>query len=118
MSGTKVLWGQIIAIGLILLLSLWAATEWTAWRLDWQSQLGHPWCRLFGWPIYSPPSFFGWWLVFDAYAPRIFLTGAGIFVSGAAGAIGLAFTLSIARAQEARHVTTYGSARWALSDDV
>jgi len=118
MSGTKVLWGQIIAIGVILLLSLWAATEWTAWRLDWQPQLGHPWGHLFGWPIYSPPSFFGWWLVFDAYAPKIFLGGAGIFVSGAGVAIVLAIALSIARAREARHVTTYGSARWALTGDV
>jgi len=118
MSGTKVLWGQIIAIGVILLLSLWAATEWTAWRLDWQPELGTPWGRLFGWPIYSPLSFFGWWLVFDAYAPKIFLQGAGLFVSGAGVAIVLAFALSIARAREARHVTTYGSARWALTEDV
>ena len=118
MTGTKVLWAQIIAIAVILLLALWAATEWTAWRLAWQPELGRPWLRLFGWPVYPPPAFFGWWLVFDAYAPKIFLAGAGIVVSGAGITIVLAIGLSIARAREARHVTTYGSARWAGPDDV
>jgi type IV secretion system protein VirD4 len=118
MTGTKVLWAQIIAIALILLSATWAATEWTAWRLAWQPELGRPWLRVLGWPVYPPPAFFGWWLVFDAYAPKIFLQGAGVVVSGAGIAIVLAIGLSIARAREARHVTTYGSARWALADDV
>jgi len=118
MTGTKVLWGQIFAITLILLLTTWTATEWTAWRLGFQSGLGQPWLRLLGWPIYSPLAVFGWWLVYDAYAPKIFLTGAGIVVSGAGVAIVLAIGLSIARAREARQVTTYGSARWAGPEDV
>lgn len=33
MSGTKILWGQVIVVGLIVLLAIWGATEWTAWRL-------------------------------------------------------------------------------------
>jgi len=33
MSGTKILWGQVIVVGLIVLLGIWGATEWTAWRL-------------------------------------------------------------------------------------
>ncbi|HEX4179425.1 MAG TPA: conjugal transfer protein TraG [Caulobacteraceae bacterium] len=118
MSGTKVLWGQIFAIALILLLATGTATEWTAWRLAWQPELGRPWLRLGPWPIYPPAAFFGWWLVFDAYAPKIFVEGAGIVITGAAIAVMLAIGLSIERAREARHVTTYGSARWAVEREV
>jgi type IV secretion system protein VirD4 len=29
MSGTKILWGQVIVVGLIVLLAIWGATECT-----------------------------------------------------------------------------------------
>jgi type IV secretory pathway TraG/TraD family ATPase VirD4 len=72
MTGTKILWGQIIIVSLIVLTTTWAATQWTALRLGFQPQLGTPWFELFGWPIYHPPAFFWWWYAFDAYAPPIF----------------------------------------------
>ena len=48
MSGTKILWGQIIIVFAIVLTTTWAATEWTAWRLGFQPQLGAPWFELAG----------------------------------------------------------------------
>jgi type IV secretion system protein VirD4 len=39
-SGTKILWGQILIVFLIVLLTTWAATQWTAYRLGFQPQLG------------------------------------------------------------------------------
>ena len=42
MSATKILWGQLIVVGLIALAFVWAATQWTAWKLGYQPQLGHP----------------------------------------------------------------------------
>ena len=30
MSATKILWGQLFAVGLVVLAFVWAATEWTA----------------------------------------------------------------------------------------
>ena len=113
MSATKILWGQILIIGLIALGFVWAATEWTAWRLAFQPGLGAPWFRLFGWPIYAPPAFFWWWFAFDAYAPRVFLAGAGIAAAGGFVCVVVAIALSVWRAREAKDVTTYGSARWA-----
>lgn len=50
MSGTKILWGQIFIVGLIVHSAIWAATQWTAWRLGFQAQLGTPWFDLAGWP--------------------------------------------------------------------
>ena len=118
MSGTKVMWGQLAAVFAIILIGAWAATEWTAWRLAFQPQLGHPWLTVAGWPLYPPPAFFWWWFAFDAYAPRIFLEGAAIAVTGGLLAIVVAMGMSIWRARESGSVTTYGSARWAKTREV
>ena len=40
MSGTKILWGQILTVFAIVLVTTWGATEWVAWRLGYQPQLG------------------------------------------------------------------------------
>ncbi|WP_421931790.1 conjugal transfer protein TraG [Phenylobacterium sp.] len=118
MSGTKVMWGQLAIVFAIVLAAIWAATEWTALRLGFQPQLGAPWFTVQGWPVYPPPAFFWWWFAFDAYAPRVFLEGAAIAVSGGMAAIVAALGLSIWRAREAHNVTTYGSARWARRAEV
>jgi type IV secretion system protein VirD4 len=112
-SATRILWGQIVIVLLIVLVAIWAATQWTAWRLGFQPQLGHPWFHLWpGMPVYVPPAFFWWWLLYDTYAPRIFLEGACIAASGGFLSAATAFALSIWRARD-RAVETYGSARWA-----
>ena len=118
MSAAKILWGQILAVALIILGTTWIATEWTAWRLGFQAQLGEPWFILFGWPVYYPPSFFLWWYFYDAYAPSIFVEGAVIAASGGFIAIAVAISMSVWRAREATNVDTYGSARWARTEEV
>ena len=113
MSATKILWGQVIAVLLIVLIAIWSATQWTAAALAYQPELGSPWFLLGDWPVYPPPAFFWWWFAFDAYAPEIFRTGAYIAVSGGFAAIVFAIGMSVWRAREARNAETYGSARWA-----
>ncbi len=118
MSATKILWGQLLFVSLVVLAFLWVATEWTAWRLAFQPQLGPAWFMIRQWPIYQPVAFFVWWFRFDAYAPTIFMQGACIAASGGLAAIAVAIALSVWRAQEAQHVTTYGSARWADTREI
>ncbi|MGH6991098.1 MAG: IncP-type conjugal transfer protein TraG, partial [Stellaceae bacterium] len=113
MNATKILWGQTVGVGAVVLAFLWAATEWTAWRLAFQPQLGHPWFELLGWPIYHPPAFFWWWFAYDAYAHHIFVVGGFIAAAGGIAAIMVAVAMSVWRAREVKNVTTYGSARWA-----
>jgi type IV secretion system protein VirD4 len=57
MSATKILWGQIITVFLIVLAGVWGATQWTAAALAYQPELGPPWFmrRL---AVYPPPAFF------------------------------------------------------------
>ncbi len=119
MSSTKVLWGQTCIVLSIVLLTVWAATQWVAWRLGFQPRLGEPWFELIGGiPVYLPPAFFWWWYAYEAYAPTIFLQGACIAASGGIISIVVAFAMSIWRAREAKTAATYGSARWAAASEV
>ncbi|UHD45244.1 conjugal transfer protein TraG [Aureimonas altamirensis] len=118
MRGGRILWGQIAVVFTIVMVMTWAATQWVAFRLGFQPQLGSPWFDLAGWPFYHPPAFFWWWFSFDAYAPAIFMEGAAIATSGGILAIAAAILMSIIRAREARNVATYGSARWAEDKEI
>ncbi|WP_424986394.1 conjugal transfer protein TraG [Microbulbifer sp. S227A] len=117
-SATKILWGQILIVSIVALLFVWAATQWVAFRLGFQPQLGAPLTALFGLPIYRPWQVFTWWYWYDAYAPRVFMEGAAIAGAGGIAAIAVAILLSVLRAREASDVTTYGSARWASPKDI
>ncbi|WP_027061096.1 conjugal transfer protein TraG [Mesorhizobium loti] len=118
MTATKILWGQITVVFLIVIATTWAATQWTAWKLGFQPQLGASWFELAGIPFYYPPSFFWWWYSYDAYAPPIFVEGAYIAASGGFISIAVAIGMSVWRAREAKNVETYGSARWATPNEV
>ncbi|GAA4218962.1 conjugal transfer protein TraG [Sphingomonas endophytica] len=118
MRGGQILWGQVALVLAIVVATTWAATQWTAWRLGFQPQLGAPWFEVADWPVYHPPLFFWWWYCYDAYAPAIFVEGAIIAASGGLVSIVVAIGLSMWRAKEAKNVATYGSARWASPEEV
>ena len=52
MSATKILWGEILVVFSIVLVCVWGATEWTAWRLAFQPELGPPGSSCSGLPVY------------------------------------------------------------------
>ncbi|WP_315745024.1 MULTISPECIES: conjugal transfer protein TraG [unclassified Bradyrhizobium] len=119
MPGTRILWGQITAVVAIVLVTMWAATQWTAWRLGYQPQLGPPWFELArGMPVYLPPAFFWWWFAYDAYAPDVFAEGGLIAAFGGVASIVVAFSMSVWRAREPADVFTYGSARWGTLKEI
>ncbi len=118
MSATKILWGQITIVFLIVLITTWGATQYIAWSLGYQAQLGEPWFRFFGVPIYFPAAIMWWWYFYDAYAPGIFATGGMIAASGGFIAVAVAIGMSVWRAREQKNVATYGSARWAEKPEI
>ena len=61
MTPTKLLIGQILIVLSIMVLGLWAATQWAAAMLGYQPQLGAPWFFLGELPLYRPWALFGWW---------------------------------------------------------
>ena len=48
MSATKILWAQVLIVSLIVLTTVWGATQWTAWRLGFQPGLVDPGSRFRG----------------------------------------------------------------------
>jgi type IV secretion system protein VirD4 len=118
MTPTKLLIGQILVVLSIILLGLWAATQWAASMLAHQPELGPAWFRLGSLPVYRPWSLFVWWYHFEAYAPQVFDRAGAL--AGTSGFLGCAAAIggSLWRARQAGHVTTYGSARWATLKEV
>ncbi|KQM38801.1 hypothetical protein ASE59_11125 [Sphingomonas sp. Leaf10] len=70
MRGGQILWGQVALVLAIVVATIWTATQWTAWRLGFQPQLGPPWFEVAGRPVYHPPLFFWWWYFYDAYGAQ------------------------------------------------
>jgi type IV secretion system protein VirD4 len=113
MTPTKLLIGQILVVFAIVIAGIWFATQWAAAQLAYQTELGPAWFAIGHTPIYRPWAIFVWWYQFDAYAPHIFDRAGEI--AGASGFLGCAAAVagSLWRARQRKHVTTYGSARWA-----
>jgi hypothetical protein len=112
MSATKVLWGQIFVVFAIVLVTMWAATQWVAWELGYQPQLGQPWFELTsGVPIYFPPAFFWWWYAYDAYAPQVFVEGEYVASSGGLSRNVLAGAAAVGSA------AIFGATFWALQNN-
>ena len=118
MTPTKFLVGQIAIVFAVAIGGLWFATQWAAWQLGYQAQLGASWFAIAGHPIYRPWSLFGWWYAYDAYAPALFNEAGSIAaLSGFAGCA-VAIIGSLWRARQARLSTTYGSSRWATPHEI
>ena len=118
MTPTKLLIGQILITFAIVILGLWVATQWAAAMLAYQPELGRPWFRVGGLPLYRPWSVFGWWYHYNAYAPHVFDRAGAL--AGTSGFLGCAAAIggSLWRARQSSNVTTYGSARWASQQEV
>ncbi|MEJ0024948.1 MAG: conjugal transfer protein TraG [Rhizomicrobium sp.] len=118
MTPTKFLIGQITVVFAVAVGGMWFATEWAAWRLGYQPQLGLPWFVLAGRPIYHPWCLFVWWYAYDAYAPRLFNEAGAIAATSGFAGCAVAIIGSLWRARQTQHVTTYGSSRWATSREI
>ena len=118
MTPTKLLIGQILVVFAIVVAGVWTATQWCAAMLGYQPQLGPAWFMLFDTPVYRPWAIFPWWYHYEAYAPEVF-DKAGM-LAGASGFLGCGAAIfgSLWRARQSRHVTTYGSARWATRREI
>ena len=118
MTPTRLLLGQMLIVFAIMIGGVWAATQWLAAMLAHQPELGAAWFHLGGLPVYRPWSLFLWWYRFEAYAPELFDRAGAL--AATSGFLGCAAAIggSLWRARQARHVTTYGSARWAGEKDI
>ena len=109
---------QIGAALLMVLSSLWAATQWAASMLGHQPALGPAWFELLGLKIYAPWSLFQWWLAFDSQAPHVFARAGAVAALGGVASGVVALGGAARRASRKVQSDTYGSARWADIGDV
>ncbi|MBU6297373.1 MAG: hypothetical protein KJS68_03930 [Alphaproteobacteria bacterium] len=113
MTPTKLLIGQILIVFVVVIAGVWFATEWCAYELGFQAQLGPCWFMALGMPLYRPWQLFAWWYWYDGYAPDIFNEAGAIAASSGLLGCLAAIIGSLWRARQNRLVTTYGPSRWA-----
>lgn len=118
MSPSKILVGQFIIVLSIIFAATWCATAWAAAELGYPPALGRPWFMAGDLPVYYPWRLYQWWYAYEAYAPDVFARAGAIAASGGLLGILAAVLGSLWRARWERHVTTYGSARWAVRRDL
>lgn len=109
---TTLFW-QVLFVFTIAVFGVWIAAQWTADQLSYSPRLGAPWFVIADTPIYQPWRFFGWWYSFEAYAPEVFNRGGQIAGAGGVVCVFAAVACAVLRSRESKHVTTYGSSRWA-----
>ncbi len=114
----RILIGQVSVVLVLIVLTLWFATQWAAYKLGHQAALGAPWFHAGEYSIYKPWRLFQWWYAFEAYAPDIFARAGMIAASGGLIGIIAAVIGSVIRSRDASEVTTYGSARWASPKEI
>lgn len=118
MNPGKILIGQVGIVLIVIVMTNWYATQWVAEALAYQGALGAPWFSIGEQPVYVPWRLFQWWYAYEAYAPDLFAKAGLIAASGGLFGILVAVIGSVIRSQDAKFVTTYGSARWATPKDV
>jgi type IV secretion system protein VirD4 len=114
----RILLGQVSIVLVVIILTNWFATQWTAAAFGYQPALGAPWFHVDRLPVYKPWRLFQWWYAYEAYAPEVFAQAGFIASSGGLFGILAAVVGSVIRSRDARFVTTYGSARWAKIRDL
>lgn len=117
MNPTTLLFGQATIVTGTIAGTLWASTQWAAHKLGYQAGLGEPWFSISDILVYYPWRLFEWWYAYESYAPEIFHTAGSIAAGGGVLGTATAIVGSLWRARQTRHVTTYGSAAWAVERD-
>src|SRR6476646_2411164 len=117
-------WSAMFVGLLLLVLVNIGATQFVAYRLEYQPALGSPLLRYQLHSIYQPFAWAPWLLRYGSSAdPRIrlpLLSGALIVVAGAAIAVSLVYGMNLRRARRlsANTEDLHGSARWATPTDI
>ena len=104
----------LLSAVMLAALGLWSATQWVAAQLDYARNLGNPWFRISGWPVYRPWLLFPWWAAFDRQAPQVFNVG-GLIAAG--GSLAAAVVAAIGRSGQSASSSIHGSARWGTAAD-
>ena len=102
-----------VAVGLAsIVLYVWSATQYVAYKLEYQTQLGRYAFKLGEHQVYEPWNFFVWSFHFEPYAPEVFNTGYYIIFGGWAISMIILVFMAMVRAKRDPGGNTYGASRW------
>lgn len=109
---------NLISGVLIMLLGVWGATQYCAYELDYQENLGTPWFILFDYPIYIPWRIFEWTYYYEVYAASVFSTSyLFIYLAFIIESILLVY-IAVWRARKNKAGDAYGTARWSTENEL
>lgn len=116
-------WRPLFAWVLVTLLFMWAATQFTAARFDYQTALGQGWYRMGERVVYAPWSVLAWLLKFGSTPGRakdLLMQGGFLAAVGAMGSVFVALWLNGRRHRglESGAEDLHGSARFASFEEV
>ncbi|MCL5237727.1 MAG: IncP-type conjugal transfer protein TraG [Nitrospirae bacterium] len=118
MQGNRILILTAFTILIIIFSGIWASTQWAAYLLAYQPQLGAPLFTIAGQPVYFPWKWFTWNYFYYYYAPRQFTTASIPMYVTSGLAVLFAIIASIVRSKRLKIPTSHGSARWATEEEI
>ncbi len=122
---TRFVWSALGLFMMIVGVSLWAATEYAAWQLQWNPALGRPMMRLGALPLYAPYDVLIWtWkynsLQYGTTVMKVFEHAH--LIMGAGGMLSLLLPVGLAYRRTRRAAgeknDLHGSAHWADTEEV
>lgn len=116
--GVNVFYSHVATGVLFMMFGLWGTTQYVAYALGYQPQLGPPYVVLWGYPIYFPWSWWIWAYHFEPYAPHVFDTAFTITVGVFLAMFAIMVILAIRRSKKRDTTGAYGTARWATDKEL
>jgi len=110
---SNVFYGHVIVGLLFTILGTWAATQYVAWGLGYQPQLGRPMFIVHGYPVYQPLGWMLWAYHYEPYAPQVFSMASTITYISFFVMFAFMVVLAILRSKRRSETGSYGTARWA-----
>jgi len=117
----EIAWTALCAGGALLLLSLWAATQYVAHQLSDQRALDPPLYVVAGYRLYAPTQIVVWWWAYyrHAEAKPVFDRAAYIVIAGSCLSVTVAAVIAWRRSRRLDARTDlHGSAHWATPREV
>lgn len=115
---SNVYYGHVATGISFMFFGTWLATQYVAYALGYQKQLGPYAFTLFGLPVYEPWAWFLWAYHYEPYAPKIFEMASRITYGSFFLMVGMMVLLAIYRAKKEDQRGSYGTARWATEKEL
>ena len=114
----NVFYGHVATGISFMFLGTWAATQYVAYALGYQPQLGPYAFLIHGVPIYEPWAWFLWAYHYEPYAPKVFDKASWITYGSFFSMFAVMVMLAIRRSKKRGDGGAYGTARWATEKEL